>query len=242
MDTDRIIDEASSSAAWPTRLRAIRRLRRAETYYAVSLTLFAALAVLARFYAYFAWDLGVARAVQSLDAPGMLGFMRFVSLFGNSWTPYAITAATVILFFIFRRRSEAAGLLLSAGGSAIINSLIKIIIARPRPVPELVTVVRELNTRSFPSGHVTFYVCYFGFLFLVAFTLLPRGSWLRRIALALAALPVLLVGFSRVYLGAHWPSDTIGAYLMGGVWLAFSVEMYRRWKARATFHGGAKTG
>jgi undecaprenyl-diphosphatase len=85
------------------------------------------------------------------------------------------------------------------------------------------------------------YVCYFGFLFFVAYAQLPRDSYARRIALALLALPVLLVGLSRVYLGAHWPSDTIGAYLFGGLWLAFSLHMYRHWKESATFHGGKKT-
>ena len=111
----------------------------------------------------------------------------------------------------------------------------KAVIARPRPAADLVGFAYEGRGLSFPSGHVTFYVCYFGFLFFVAYAILPRGSALRRAALVLTALPVLVVGFSRVYLRAHWPSDTLGAYLVAGLWLAFSLEAYRRWKQRATF-------
>jgi undecaprenyl-diphosphatase len=168
--------------------------------------------------------------------PGLQEFMRVVSVFGNKWKPYAITTITALVFLVFRRRSEAAGLVLSAGGSAVLNGLLKILIARPRPTPELVSVQVDLQTQSFPSGHVTFYVCYFGFLFFTAYALLPPRSLARRVALTLSALPVVLVGFSRVYLGAHWPSDTLGAYLMGGVWLAFSLHLYRIWKERSTFH------
>ncbi|MDQ3653409.1 MAG: phosphatase PAP2 family protein [Acidobacteriota bacterium] len=218
------------------RQAATRRLIRAEMFYAAGLIAFALLAAFARFNSYFGWDLRAARALQSLDVPGLFDLMRVASVPGNRWIPHAITAVTVLLFLAFRRRSEAAALLLSAGGGAIVNALLKILIARPRPTAELVTVFRQLGTRSFPSGHVTFYVCYFGFLFFVAYTLLPRGSRLRRPVLVAAALPVLLIGFSRVYLGAHWPSDTLGAYLVSGLWLAFSLDMYRRWKQRAAFH------
>ena len=162
--------------------------------------------------------------------------MLFVSIFGNSWTPYALTALTAIIFLLFHRRSEALGLILSAGGSGLINTGFKLLIARPRPAPDLIQSYLNPVTNSFPSGHVTFYVSYFGFLFFVAYALLPRGSFVRRLALTLAALPVLLVGLSRIYLGAHWPSDTIGAYLWSGVWLAFALWMYRRWKLRRTFY------
>jgi undecaprenyl-diphosphatase len=97
-------------------------------------------------------------------------------------------------------------------------------------------VTGEWAHESFPSGHVTFHVCFFGFLFFVAFALLPKGSLKRRVVCALAALFVLLAGPSRVYLGAHWPSDTLGAYLLSGLWLALSLHLYRRWKERSTFH------
>ena len=167
---------------------------------------------------------------KTFTPPGLFPLMRFVSIFGNSWTPYALTALTAIIFLLFRRRSEALGLILSAGGSGLINTGFKLLIARPRPAPDLIQSYLNPVTNSFPSGHVTFYVSYFGFLFFVAYALLPRGTFVRHLALTLAALPVLLVGLSRVYLGAHWPSDTLGAYLWSGVWLAFALWMYRRWK------------
>lgn len=223
-----------------SRPRAARRLRRAETYYFIALPLFAVLAIFAYLYPYFSFDLATTRFLQSFNSPLLLDLMRLASIAGNGITPHSITAVTIILFLLFRRRSEAAGLLLAAGGSAILNSIIKLVIHRPRPAAALVTLFDSPGSLSFPSGHVTFYVCYFGFLFFAAYAILPRGSLLRRLSLTLAAIPVLLVGVSRIYLGAHWLSDTLGAYLWSGVWLGFSLEMYRRWKARATFHSEAE--
>lgn len=232
---------ATTTTAHPVtvpRRRALDRLWRAETVYVVALAAFAVLAIFAYFEPYFGWDLKISSAFnwQTFSPPGLFPLMRFVSIFGNSVMPYALTILMVILFSVFRLRSEAWALTMSAGGSAFINTLFKLLIARPRPAPNLIQVYANVITNSFPSGHVTFYVSYFGFLFFVAYALLPRGSFWRRLALALTALPVLLIGLSRIYLGAHWPSDTIGAYLWSGVWLGFSLRMYRRWKERRTFH------
>jgi undecaprenyl-diphosphatase len=218
------------------RLRAARRLWQAQIVYLTSLAAFAVLAGFAHVYAYFGWDRVAELWLQHFPLPGMAMLMRFVSVFGNGLTPWALTAATVLLFLAFGRRSEAAGLTLSAGGGELLNYLIKVLIARPRPTAELVQVSVNLHTESFPSGHVTFYMCYFGFLFFVAYALLPRGKKARPLALLLTAFPVALVGLSRVYLGAHWPSDVLGAYLFGGLWLALSLDVYRRWKRNATMH------
>jgi undecaprenyl-diphosphatase len=220
----------------PLRRRAVRRLLRAEVFYITGMTLFAALALLAYFNAYFAWDLIVTNKLQGLESPAVFTFMRGVSLFGDKWIPWLLAGVTIILFFVSGNRSEAAGLLLSTGGGQLLNTLFKNLIARPRPSSELVDVFRSLTTQSFPSGHVTFYVCYFGFLFFASYALLPRGSLLRRISMLLTALPIILIGLSRIYLGAHWPSDTLGAYLASGLWLGFVLNTYRRWKERATFH------
>jgi len=212
------------------RRRVVRRLQRAQVVYLTVLALFTTLALLAHADAYFSWDVTAARSLQSLSSPALDQAMSAVSVFGNTWKPWALATATTALFLAWRKRSEAFGLIFSAGGGAALNALLKLLIARPRPSSDLVTVFRRVGGRSFPSGHVTFYVCYFGFLFFLAYAHLPRGSLIRRAALILTATPIALVGLSRIYLGAHWPSDTIGAYLMSGLWLALSLHLYRRWK------------
>ena len=221
---------------WLRRLAAARRLLRAETAFLIGLAAFAVLAVLAKANAYFAWDEHVADAIQSFSPPGMEAFMRVVSFPGDGITSWIVVGVALLFFFVRGRRSEAFGVLFSAAGGSSVNRLLKYVIGRPRPTLDLVRVSGEWAHESFPSGHVVFYVCFFGFLFFTAFALLPKGSTVRRVACALAALPVLLVGLSRVYLGAHWPSDVLGAYLLSGMWLALSLDLYRRWKRRATFH------
>jgi membrane-associated phospholipid phosphatase len=216
------------------------RLWRAQVRYTVMLLAFAVLAFFARVNAYFAWDRAVAQWLQSWRAPALDAFMYAVSFVGYTWYPYALAAATAILFFVAGLRSEAFGLFLSTAGSGTLNRAIKLLIARPRPAAPVVNIFREHGGQSFPSGHVTFYVCYFGFIFFVAYALLPKRTLARRLALTVTASMVALVGLSRVYLGAHWPSDTLGAYFLGGLWLAFSLHMYRRWKDRSTFHSEEK--
>lgn len=229
-------EEAQQAGRVRGRRAAARRLVRAEVVYFIALAAFALLALLAHAYAYFAWDLKVARALQSLPWPGLLPLMRAASVFANGPNGWALTVAAMLAFFARRRRTEMFALLLSVGGGELVNRLVKSLVGRPRPAPALVHVSGTWAHESFPSGHVTFYVCFFGFLFFASYALLRRGTNARRLALALAALPVLLVGPSRVYLGAHWPSDTLGAYLLSGLWLALTLHLYRRWKARSTFH------
>lgn len=229
-------ETGQAAPASPRRRRESRRLRRAQIAYVAALALFAVLAMLAHKYAYFGWDLQLARAIQSIDFPGWAAFMEWTSVFGNGWTSWGLTVATSLLFFAWRRRSEGVGLALCTWGGSLVNRMFKVLVERPRPSAELVGFAYGSDEMSFPSGHVTFYVCFFGFLFFAAYALLPRATRVRRVALALLPLPVIFVGLSRVTLRAHWPSDVLGAYLLSGVWLVFSLELYRRWKRRATFH------
>jgi membrane-associated phospholipid phosphatase len=233
MNTANTEPDTHAQRTWLRRLAAYR-LKRAEVIYLTALAVFAVLAVLAHLHAHFGWDVPVALAIQRL--PHLFWPMRFVSIFGNRWHPFALTTTTSLIFLLCRRRTEAAGLILSAGGGSLINTIVKLTVARPRPTAPLVNIYREVAGKSFPSGHVTFYVCYFGFLFFAAYAVLPKRTWPRRLALITTALLVATVGLSRVYLGAHWPSDTLGAYLLSGLWLATALHFYRKWKQRSTFH------
>lgn len=166
------------------------------------------------------------RAVQSISAPGLKEFLRLVSGFGNA---PKVVAITVVVLLAFNRRSEAFFLSFSGLGAWLAAMELKVFFATPRPTPDLVAVFHQWPNGSFPSGHLAFYVCYFGFLYLIARDALPLGSKYRQMVLILLALMIVLVGFSRVYLGEHWVSDLAGSYLLGFIWLAISVKFYRVW-------------
>src|SRR5262249_9914440 len=85
------------------------------------------------------------------------------------------------------------------------------------------------------SGHVLLFTVFFGFLLFLIYTLEVR-SWFRATALWLLGALILLVGLSRVYLGHHWPSDVIGAYLLGSLWLTVVIYLYRKGKRRFFVH------
>src|SRR5262249_16649897 len=193
-------------------------MRRRTAAVCAALAAFAALAFFAHRQSYFWWDLQLARALQSFSPRWMFWLMRGVSVFADDWVPYALVPATVLALIAAGHRREAAALLLSAAGAGALDTVGKLVVGRPRPPHQLVAVFKALESHSFPSGHVSFYVCYFGFIFYLAWTLVRSPMALRRLALMLSAIPVALVGLSRVYLGEHWPSDVIGGYLLGGLW------------------------
>jgi undecaprenyl-diphosphatase len=80
-----------------------------------------------------------------------------------------------------------------------------------------------------------FYVGFFGFLWFLAFTLLKQ-SWRRTFLLIMYGSLILLVGVSRIYLGQHWASDVLGAYLLGSLTLVVIIQFYRWGRQRFFVH------
>ena len=214
--------EVAVIAPRPTR----RRRAAAFQYYALAASvLFIGLAVIARFVPYFPIDLKITLAVQSWHGQAFAQLMYGLSWLGFAPQVYILTAVTVVLMFAAGLRWEAV-MTLFAGSNFLLGTLIKIIVVRPRPSPDLVHVMRQLSSSGFPSGHVLGFTAYCGFLAFLAFTLL-KPSWGRPLILVVLGLIVGLMGLSRIYLGAHWFSDVMGAYLLGSLWLALTIKLYR---------------
>jgi undecaprenyl-diphosphatase len=111
-----------------------------------------------------------------------------------------------------------------------VSSLLKIALVRARP-DRWGAIVAE-SSYSFPSGHTVMATVFFGGLAAIVFHVTPR-ILPRVIAVVLAALLVVAVAVSRVYLGAHWPTDTLAGMLTGLVWVvAFAATTEAMEKAR----------
>lgn len=196
-----------------------------------SLALFGVLAVMARGAAYFPIDVTITQILQGLRSPFFHALMVAVS-----WIGYIPQAGVVLLLpaaitWWLGKRWEASMIVLSSAVVVLVNVIVKTVVNRPRPASDLVDVYTTLSTHSFPSGHVMFAVGLFGFLLYLAFALL-KHTWLRTALIVLFAALIALMGLSRVYLGEHWASDVLGAYLLGMPGLALAVSVYHWGKSR----------
>jgi len=161
--------------------------------------------------------------------------MTAVSWLGFSPQSVIITALIILLILGLGLQWEALVALIAALFSIGLNVLVKDLIQRPRPAAALVHVLATLSDYSFPSGHVMFYTGFYGFIVFLSFTLL-KPSLKRTLLLVFFGLLVLLIGASRIYVGEHWASDVLGAYLLGTLTLIGIIELYRWGKPRFFVH------
>lgn len=196
---------------------------------------FAVLTFLVKTTPSFPLDLQITLGIQSINIPVFGGLMTAVSWLGFSPQSVIITALIILLILGFGLQWEALAALIAALLSIGINVLVKDLIQRPRPAAALVHVLATLNDYSFPSGHVMFYTGFYGFIVFLSFTLL-KPSLKRTLLLVFFGLLVLLVGVSRIYVGEHWASDVLGAYLLGTLTLVAFIQLYRWGKPRFFVH------
>jgi len=151
--------------------------------------------------------------------------MMVASLVGHGRVAIPVALAILVSLYALGRRADAALYAIACLGGEVVLLAVKTLVRQHRPVgisPKLT----DAGFYSFPSGHTMLAVIIFGFGAL----LLTRGSArpLRVAGLAMATLIVLLIGAARVYLGAHWPSDVVGALLAGSGWAAVCTAIGSR--------------
>lgn len=175
-------------------------------------------------------DLFITQALQDLNFLWFDNLMKFISQLGyqTTWTISLVSA--VLFFLLLKKKKEALIIFISTLGALFLSEFFKIIIARPRPDPNLIYQFEKLaRFDSYPSGHVLFAMGFYGILFFLAYIHI-RKKLLRNLLLVSFVLVISLMGFSRIYLGSHWFSDILGSYILGLIWLNFMTILYKRLK------------
>ncbi|MDD4876688.1 MAG: phosphatase PAP2 family protein [Dehalococcoidales bacterium] len=188
--------------------------------FALFITSFGILSFLTNQYTSFTIDTIISQWLRKIDFPGFTSLMETASALG-AIIPTIITVLgiTLVLWF-YGKRKEAFFIAALPSIAGLVNYLFKVLIARPRP---------NGGSLSFPSGHTIYAITLFGLLFY----LLPRlikQSALVLILRCLLGLIILLMGISRIYLEAHWPSDILGSILLGGFLLTLAITFYHDYK------------
>ena len=222
-------DDAGARMIAPPALRH-RRAGAFQAYVLLAAVGFVVTAILAHIVGYFPVDLAFTRSVQTITNPAFAQIMRGVSWIGFIPQVDIIGGTFLLGLFLAGLRWEAVSGLF-AGAGVLLGSLVKLVVDRPRPSLDLVHVASQIESSGFPSGHVLMVTAFYGFLTFLGYTLL-KASWQRTGLLVLFSFLIVLMGLSRIYLGHHWFSDVMGAYVLGSLWLALTIHVYRWGKTR----------
>ena len=179
-------------------------------------------------------DLAVTMKLQRRTHPLLSRLMEAVAWPGFPPQSRLIPPILIALLLGLRLRLEALAMV-GAWGTALVASVVKAVMRRPRPVAgvDIRVIAAPLGGSSFPSGHTITYVGIYGFLAYLVHTLLRRVALRRTLVTALVTL-VGLVGPSRIHQGHHWFTDVSASYLLGIVYLLGLTRLNRARKARAT--------
>jgi membrane-associated phospholipid phosphatase len=175
-------------------------------------------------------DVTLERWVQSLPDVGGDVF-SLANWLGNG-PALSVIALLVAAVLIYRRDLPAAALMLLTYVPRMFNDLTKLLVSEPRPSATLVRVEYPHDNLSFPSGHVVGVTVTLVLLFVLA----PRLSASRPVVVAIQAFCVFFVvtvSLARMWVGAHWPTDTLGAYIYSSLFLIPALVWLERRPARA---------
>ncbi|MGR3937404.1 phosphatase PAP2 family protein [Streptomyces sp. BRA346] len=160
----------------------------------------------------------------ALDHPGLTQTNRVLTdWIWDPWTMRALTAVIVLWLLLRRERTPALWVVVTAAAGTALQQGVKALLDRPRP--HWANPVDSAHYAAFPSGHALTATVTFGLLLWMLKLHAAPALW-QRLATAVAAVSVLGVGFTRLYLGVHWPTDILGGWLLGAALVAWAVATY----------------
>jgi undecaprenyl-diphosphatase len=188
----------------------------------VAALLFAVLTVLVALHpAPFFFDRPIEVAVQSVSGQDFGWFNAFVSAF-SGFVGVGVGAGVIAITFLLRR--PATPLVAFSAIYSVVYNVVNIIVRRPRP-SGVAHTTSKLIGYSYPSGHVGFFVWLSVLAMVLLARKLPRPLYIA--CWFLAGALVLAAALSRIYVGAHWPSDVVAGFLVGVAWTALSLSLGR---------------
>jgi len=171
------------------------------------------------------FDKAIINWTQGFESDTLTSVMKVITFIGSSKGMIIVTLLAAIILFIFLgHRRELILLVVSVGGVAVLNEGLKMIYQRERPT--LHRIIEETGF-SFPSGHSMASFTLYAMLTYLLWRHIRSGRG-RTIVLVVAAVVILMIGMSRIYLGVHYPSDVLGGYLISACWIALCIAVYRR--------------
>ena len=171
-----------------------------------------------------AFDRAVLLWIETNVPAWLDGPMRAVTALGY-YSVLPLLVAVSLVFYLTGWRPSAVMLVISTAGSVFLTTVLKGVFRRARP--ELVDSGYTAGFYSFPSGHATVAVGFYGALALIlAYHLRSPARW--AVVLVGTAL-VLLIGFSRLYLGVRYPTDVLAGFLAAPLWLVSVGGVYALW-------------
>lgn len=143
---------------------------------------------------------------------------------------FGFLVAGIGILWVWHKGRYIIPLLITVAGAEVFTAISKDIFHRPRP--ELAIYIEK--SFSFPSGHATIAVAFYGFFTYILIRAFPK--WKTKVNIFFVSLSIiLLIGFSRLYLGVHYVSDVWGGYLVGALWLIIGIsisEWIDSWRKR----------
>lgn len=162
-----------------------------------------------------------------LRTPFLTNIMKCITSLGNVTGVVVFLMIVFLILYLLKKRKYIFPILISSVLGEIFVFIIKLIAQRERPSIENALITEK--DFSFPSGHTMIAMTVYGliFYFLVKSS---KEKWQKILLSILGVVLVGLIGFSRLYLGVHWPTDVLASYLLGSGWVCFVIGSIQGWK------------